>query len=73
MGALIKVVHIVSSLLIILTIVVQQKGTGLSATFGGTGGGGFHMTKRGPEKFLHYFTVAMAIIFVFTSVISLFF
>lgn len=69
----IKIIHIVSALLLMLAIVVQQKGTGLSATFGGTGGGGFQVTKRGPEKFLHYFTVVLAVIFVGSSVLSLFF
>ena len=73
MALLIKVVHIVSAILLLIAIVTQQRGAGLSATFGGTGGGGFQVTKRGPEKFLFYFTVVVAILFVATAVLSLFF
>ena len=73
MDLLIKIVHIVSAILLLVSIVAQQRGTGLSATFGGTGGGGFHVTKRGPEKFLFNFTVVVAIVFVASAVLSLFF
>ncbi len=73
MAFLIKIIHIVSAIILLLSIITQQRGTGLSATFGGTGGGGFQVTKRGPEKFLFYFTIVMAIIFVGSAVLSLFF
>ena len=70
---LIKIVHMASSILLLISIVTQQRGMGLSATFGGTGGGGFHVANRGPEKFLFYFTIVVAIVFVSSAVISLFF
>ena len=73
MAFLIKVIHIVSAILLLISIITQQRGTGLSATFGGTGGGGFQVTKRGSEKFLFYFTIIVAIVFVSSAVLSLFF
>jgi protein translocase SecG subunit len=73
MDFLIKIIHMVSAILLLVSIVTQQQGTGLSATFGGTGGGGFHVTKRGPEKFLFYFTIVVATVFVGSAILSLFF
>lgn len=58
------------SILLILSILSQQRSSGLSATFGGTGG--FHASKRGAEKILFRFTIILAILFVFSSVLYLF-
>jgi protein translocase SecG subunit len=49
--------QIILSLSLMITILLQNKGTGLSATFGGDFSG-FH-TKRGMEKFL---TITSAIL-----------
>ena len=47
--------------LLILVILLQAKGTGLGAAFGGEGEV-FH-TKRGAEKRLHQITIIVAILF----------
>ncbi|MDA1038528.1 MAG: preprotein translocase subunit SecG [bacterium] len=47
--------------LLILTILLQARGTGLGAAFGGDGAV-FH-ERRGAEKKLHQMTIAIAIIF----------
>lgn len=60
----------VVAILLILSILSQQRSAGLSATFGGTGG--FHASKRGAEKILFRFTIILAILFVFSSVLYLF-
>ncbi|HPU94645.1 MAG TPA: preprotein translocase subunit SecG [Candidatus Gracilibacteria bacterium] len=65
------VTQIVLSLLLSLSVLVQQRGTGLSETFGGTGGG-FYTTKRGAEKVLFVATVVFAVLFVANSVAFLF-
>ena len=70
MRTFLLVLQVVLSLALILTIVVQQKGAGLSATFGGNGG--FVPTKRGAEKILVNITVIIAILFVLNSVAFLF-
>lgn len=63
--------QIAISILLALSILVQQKGAGLSATFGGTGG--FYTTKRGAEKVLAIATIVLAVLFVANSLAFLFF
>ena len=64
------VVQVIISILLCLSILTQQRGTGLSATFGG--GGGFYTSKRGAEKVLSTATVVLAILFVMNSLLFLF-
>ncbi|MCD6109260.1 preprotein translocase subunit SecG [bacterium] len=67
----IQIFQLVVSVLLILSILSQQRSAGLSATFGG-GGGGFHVSKRGAEKILFRMTIIFAILFVGSSVMYLF-
>ena len=53
---------IVVAILLILVILVQSRGSGLSATFGGEGN--VYRSKRGVEKTLSTLTVVLAILFV---------
>lgn len=71
MKTILFVTQIVFSILLALSILSQQKGTGLSATFGGTGGG-FHASKRGAEKVLHIATIVIAVLFIANSIAFLF-
>ncbi len=64
------VVQVVVSILLVLSVLAQQRGTGLSATFGGSGG--FYTSKRGAEKFLMVATIVLAFIFVANSLAFLF-
>jgi len=61
------VTHIITSILLCLAILVQNKGGGLGAAFGG--GGEFHTTKRGAEKFLHNATIFLTGLFVLLAVL----
>jgi protein translocase SecG subunit len=70
MKEFIQIFQMVVAILLILSILSQQRSAGLSATFGGTGG--FHASKRGAEKILFRFTIILAILFVFSSVLYLF-
>lgn len=54
-------VQIVLGILLILVILLQQKGAGLGAAFGG--GGGIQSTRRGSDLVLHRATIAIAILF----------
>ncbi len=67
MKTLILIFHAVSALLLVLCILAQSQGVGLSATFGGEGG--FYATKRGVEKTLFYLTVLFAVVFVGTALV----
>ncbi|MBT3865188.1 preprotein translocase subunit SecG [Candidatus Peregrinibacteria bacterium] len=65
------VFQIIISLLLVISVLTQQRGTGLSATFGG-GGGGFYSSKRGAEKVLSVATVVLSVLFVLNSLAFLF-
>jgi len=64
------IVQIILSILLSVSILTQQRGSGLSATFGGTGG--FYTSKRGAEKFLANATIILAVLFVINSLAFLF-
>jgi protein translocase SecG subunit len=66
----IQIFQVVISILLILSILSQQRSSGLSATFGGSGG--FHVSKRGAEKVIFKMTIIFAILFVSSSVLYLF-
>jgi len=58
------------SILLVLSILSQQKGTGLSSTFGGSGA--FYTSKRGAEKVLSVATVIFAALFIVNALLFLF-
>ncbi|TSD02026.1 MAG: Uncharacterized protein Athens071425_180 [Parcubacteria group bacterium Athens0714_25] len=66
----INISQIVVSVLLIISILLQNRGSGLGAAFGGDGGG--YYAKRGFEKFLVYFTVALAILFIVLAALNVF-
>lgn len=53
---------IVVAILLILVILVQSRGSGLSATFGGEGN--VYRSKRGIEKTLSRLTILLSVLFV---------
>jgi len=55
--------------LLILVIIIQQKGSGLGSTFGADLG--FYRTKRGAEKLLFYLTIILSVAFILLSLIGL--
>ncbi|OIP24197.1 preprotein translocase subunit SecG [bacterium CG2_30_37_16] len=61
MKIFINVLIWVSGSLLIMAILLQSKGSGLGAAFGGTSN--IYKVKRGAEKFLFYLTIVMAIVF----------
>jgi protein translocase SecG subunit len=56
-----NVIQLVLSGLLILAILLQQKGSGLSGVFGGSSN--VYSTKRGIDKILHYATIVISVIF----------
>ncbi len=48
--------------LLVVGILLQQRGAGLGSTFGGSGVG--YSTKRGAEKVIFQFTIVVAILFI---------
>ncbi|MEK7614929.1 MAG: preprotein translocase subunit SecG [Patescibacteria group bacterium] len=58
---ILNIVQVVVSVLLIAAILLQARGTGLGAAFGG--GGNVYRTKRGVEKKLFQVTIVLAILF----------
>jgi len=58
----IKVLQIIVSVLLMIAILLQNRGGGLSGVFGGSGGG-FYMAKRGLEKKIFISTIVLSVIF----------
>jgi protein translocase SecG subunit len=65
MKNIVTIVQIVVSMLLIVSILLQQQGVGLSSTFGGEGNA--FRTKRGLEKGLFYATIVLAAVFLGSS------
>jgi preprotein translocase subunit SecG len=60
-------IQIIFSIALIVTVLLQQKGSGLGAAFGG-GGGGVQTTRRGADKFLYRSTIVISILFFGTAI-----
>lgn len=58
----------ITALLLTISILLQNRGSGLGGAFGGDFGN--YYAKRGLEKFLLYATVALAILFIGLSIAS---
>ena len=64
------IIQIISSVLLIVTILLQNREGGASGILGGDGVGGSFYTKRGMEKGLLYSTIVLALFFVGSSILS---
>jgi preprotein translocase subunit SecG len=67
---IIFITEIVISLALIVSILLQNRGSGLSQAFGG-GMGGYY-TKRGLEKFLVYLSVGLSVAFIGLALTSVY-
>jgi preprotein translocase subunit SecG len=63
------VVQIIVCVLLILVILTQSKGSGFSGTFGGDSGS-IYRTRRGVEKTLFQYTIAIGVIFLVLSIVA---
>lgn len=70
MHTLLKYFQLIVSILLILAILVQNRSSGLSSTFGGSGT--IQVKKRGAEKVLYNATIVLAVIFVACAILALF-
>lgn len=58
---ILRISLIIVSILLVVSILAQARGAGLSATFGGEGS--FSHVKRGPEKVLFIATIVLSVLF----------
>lgn len=68
METALNIAQLVSAILLVLMILVQNRGSGLGQSFGGSGG--FYATKRGAEKVLSRATVVTFAAFVVLSFLA---
>lgn len=62
------IIQIVLAVLMVVAILLQQRGTGLSSAFGGEGN--VYRTKRGAEKIIFIATIILAIAFLATAFLN---
>jgi len=62
--------QIIVSLLLVICVLLQNRGSGLGSAFGGEGN--TYMTKRGAEKTIFTLTIILAIIFLALGVARIF-
>ncbi len=67
----INLVTIIVSVVLVLVILMQTKGSSFSGAFGGDTSG-IYRTRRGVEKILFQFTIGIAVLFLVLAIISSF-
>ena len=69
MRNLFNILTVVAGALMILLILLQNRGQSLGASFGGDSS--FYRSKRGAEKIIFNATIVLAVVFVLAVVLSL--
>ncbi|MBI4599637.1 preprotein translocase subunit SecG [Candidatus Uhrbacteria bacterium] len=70
MNLALSITQATTAILLIISILLQQRGTGLSGAFGGEGN--VYRTKRGVEKILFFATIIFALVFFASSLARMF-
>lgn len=70
MEKILKIVQFTTSILIIVTVLLQSKNSSLSNLFGGSSN--FYTTKRGAEKFLYISTIVLGTILSISIILNIF-
>jgi len=68
MQNIIDTVLVITSLLLVIIVLLQDRGGELGGAFGGSGS--FYRSRRGIEKFLFKGTIILATVFIATSFIN---
>ncbi len=64
--------QIIVSILLVASILFQQRGTALGSAFGGEGGG-FYSARRGLQKKIFVSSIILAVLFIALSIANLVF
>ena len=59
------------AILLIISIMLQQRGTALGSAFGGSDGSGSYSTRRGLQNKLFWATIILGIAFIVLAIVSL--
>ena len=69
MKSIVIAIQIILSIVMVISILLQSRGSGMSSAFGG--GGESYRSRRGIEKIFLRLTVVLAILFLASSVINI--
>jgi protein translocase SecG subunit len=64
-------IQIILSIILVVTILLQQSDAGIGGVLGGGDAGGLYHTRRGFEKFLFATTIVVGILFVASTLIAI--
>jgi len=67
---ILPIIQIVVSILLIITIVLQQSAAGVGGALGGSDSAVAYRTRRGFERFLFIATIILAILFFITALVA---
>lgn len=70
MNTILSIAQGVIAILLIIFILVQQRGTALGSSFGGEGGG-FYSTRRGIQKKIFWATIISGAFFIILALVNL--
>jgi len=70
MISILLILQIITPILLIVCILLQQRGTALGSAFGGSGGG-FYLKRRGAEQKVFIATIVLGVLFIVFSILSL--
>ena len=63
--------QIILSVILVLSVMLQQSSAGVGGALGGGDGGSFHHTRRGFEKFLFYLSLICGILFALFALLGI--
>lgn len=69
MRSLFSLLAVIAGALMIITVLIQNRGQSLGVSFGGDSG--FYRSKRGAEKVIFNATIVLAVIFVMSVILSI--
>jgi len=65
---IIDIIQLISAVLLIIVVLIQNQSSGLGSAFGGQGG--VNRSKRGAEKGLFILTIILSITFLATALVN---
>ncbi len=70
MQIFLPIAQIIVAILLVVFILLQQRGTALGSAFGGEGGG-FYATRRGIQKKIFWATIICGVLFIVLAMLNL--
>ncbi len=72
MATFVKIAQLVLAVALIILVLLQERGSGVSESFGGGGEAGFYQQRRGLEKVIFIATIVGLVLFAGASLANLF-